>query len=389
MAAWALLPAAGQAHASVVSLVPAAGSVLQYEPNAVRITFNEPVTPFGRGVDVFAPSGRRVSGTATYRDGQLVVPIAEYQPLEQGTYRVEWRVVARDTHPSRGSYAFSLGHPSPVSGGGLQGGELGAVAPLGLFLQTLARWLHFLGFALAFGGIAFRVLLLPDPEAPPRLRHLWYAGLALLVIAEPLALAGQAASLGSLDSLALADLLASAFGRVLALRLGAALLLWGALGAVPEARGRGGWAILGLGAALALVDGLAGHTIRGFPDLAAYLLTAVHVAAMGLWAGGLFSLLAVENRRPLVARFGRLAAASVAVLVLSGALLALLHLRSPADLAFTPYGFTLAVKLLAVAAALGGAWFGLRASRTGAPEAVGLGGVLALAALLASLPPPR
>ena len=121
----------------------------------------------------------------------------------------------------------------------------------------------------------------------------------------------------------------------------------------------------------------------------AYLLTAVHVAAMGLWAGGLFSLLAVENRRPLVARFGRLAAASVAVLVLSGALLALLHLRSPADLAFTPYGFTLAVKLLAVAAALGGAWFGLRASRTGAPEAVGLGGVLALAALLASLPPPR
>jgi copper transport protein len=363
--------------------------VLSAAPTAIRISFSEPVTPFGRGIDVYSPSGRRVSGDAQFREGALVGSLGDFQPLEEGTYRVEWRVVARDTHPSRGAYTFSLGHPSEQSAGALAGGELGAVAPLGLFLQTLARWLHFLGFALAFGGIAFRLLLLPDAEVPDRLRRLWYAGLALLIVAEPIALVGQAASLGSLDSQSLADLLASAFGRVLALRLGVALFLWGALGALPEVRGRGAWSLLGLGVGMALVDGLAGHTVRGFPDLVAYLLTAVHEGAMALWVGGFFALLSVENRRPLLTRFGRLAALSVAVLVLSGALLALLHLRAPADLLFSPYGFTLAVKLLAVGVALGGAWFGLRSARTGTPEVVALGGVLALAALLASLPPPR
>jgi len=293
--------------------------VLSAAPAAIRITFSEPVTPFGRGIDVYSPSGKRVSGSAQFRDGALVGSLGDFQPLEEGTYRVEWRVVARDTHPSRGAYTFSLGHPSAPSAGALAGGELGAVAPLGLFLQTLARWLHFLGFALAFGGIAFRLLLLPDVEV----------------------------------------------------------------------RGRGAWSLLGLGVGMALVDGLAGHTIRGLPDLVAYLLTAVHEGAMALWVGGFFALLSVANRRPLLARFGRLAALSVAVLVLSGAVLALLHLRGPADLLFSPYGFTLAVKLLAVAVALGGAWFGLRSARTGTPEVVALGGVLALAALLASLPPPR
>ena len=355
----------------------------------MRITFSEPVTSFGRGIDVYAPSGKRVSGTAAAQGDSLVAGLGEFQPLEEGTYRVEWRVVARDTHPSRGSYTFSVGHPSPVTADGLQGNELGAVAPLGLFLQALARWLHFLGFALAFGVLAFRVLLLPAPDAPSRLRRLWYAGLVLLVVAEPLALTGQAASLGSLDAQSLADVLGSAFGRVLALRLGVALLLWGALGALPQARGRGAWTLLGLGVALALVDGLGGHTIRGVPDLVAYLLTAVHEGAMAVWVGGLAALVSLPERGPLLRPFGRLAVASVAVLIASGALLALFHLRSPADLAFTAYGFTLGVKLLAVAAALGGAWLGLRARRSGWPEAAALAGVLALAGLLASLPPPR
>jgi copper transport protein len=233
------------------------------------------------------------------------------------------------------------------------------------------------------------MLVMPGAEASSRQRRLWYVGLALLVAAEPLALAGQAASLGSLDPQSLADVLASAFGRVLALRLGVAFLLWAGLGALPQARGKGAWSLLGLGAALALVDGLAGHTIRGFPDLVAILLTAVHEGAMALWVGGLVSLLAGEDRRPVLRRFGRLAAASVAALIASGALLAFVHLRTPADLAFTAYGFVLAVKLLVVAAALGGAWLGLRSLRSGWPEAAALAGVLALAGLLASLPPPR
>jgi copper transport protein len=393
LAAVLLLPAPALAHARVVSLDPAPGAVLTVPPQLIRIEFSEPVTPFARGVDVYAPDGRRVSGTAIPQGAALVVGLGDYSGSPEGTYLVVWRVVAQDTHPSRGSYTFSVGHAGPVPAGDLAGGDLGAVSPAGLLLQALARWLHFVGFALSFGVLAFLLVVLRELEPPAGLRRLVYLGIALLLAAEPIALVAQAASLGSVDSPSLADVLGSAFGRALGLRLAAPLLLWGILGIPAEARGKGTWSVLVLGALLAGVDGLSGHTILGLPPAAGVLLTAVHVASMVVWVGCLVALLAVvgtaPDRRALVGRFGRLAAASVALLILSGGLLALVHLKAPGDLLFSAYGLTLAIKLLVVAVALWLAWTGLRALRSERPELLVLAGVLALAALLASLPPPR
>jgi copper transport protein len=392
LAAWLLLPSPALAHAGVVSLDPAPGSVVAHLPQVIRIRFSEPVTPFGRGIDVYASDGRRISGAAA-ASGDTLVGTLGAQGSSGGTYLVEWRIVAQDTHPSRGSYTFNVGHPGPAAGGAAQAGDLGAVAPLGLLLQALARWLHFLGFALSFGVLAFLLIVLRELEPPPRLRGLVYLGIGLLIVAEPIALVAQAASLGTIDSPSLADVLGSAFGRVLALRLAAALMLWGIFGAPREARGAGIWSVLVLGALLAGVDGFSGHTIRGLPLAVSVLLTAIHEASMVVWVGGFAALLAVigtgSDRRALVQRFGRFAAAAVAVLILSGGALALLHLKAPADLLFSAYGLTLTIKLLVVALALWLAWTGLRALRFGRPELLSLAGVLALAALLASLPPPR
>jgi putative copper export protein len=72
------------------------------------------------------------------------------------------------------------------------------------------------------------------------------------------------------------------------------------------------------------------------------------------------------------------------VLVVSGALLAVAHLRGPSDLVSTTYGSVLAIKVVAVGAAA--AIAGLGARRL---EAAALAGVAALAGLLVSLPPPR
>jgi copper transport protein len=393
LATWLLLPTPALAHASVVSLYPAQGSVLADLPAAIRIRFSEPVSPFGRGIDVYAPDGRRVSATATTSGAALLTRLGDLPKPPQGTYLVEWRIVAQDTHPSRGSYTFSVGHPGPAPSGEVPAGDFGAVAPLGLALQAVARWLHFLGFALSFGVLAFLVLVLREHQPPPRLRRLAYVGIGLLIVAEPIALVAQAASLGTIDSPSLADVLGSAFGRVLALRLAAALVLWVILGAPADALRSGISTVLVLGVGLAGVDGLSGHTIRGLPLAAGALLTAVHEASMVVWVGGLVALLAMvgdaPDRRALVERFGRVAAISVGVLILSGGVLALVHLRSPADLLFSAYGLTLAIKSLAVAVALGLAWTGLRTLRSGRPELLTLAGVLALAALLASLPPPR
>jgi copper transport protein len=235
--------------------------------------------------------------------------------------------------------------------------------------------------------------VLRERQPPAPLRRIVYVGIALLVVAEPVGLVAQAASLGTIDSPALADVLGSAFGRVLALRLAAALILWGILGAPRETLGAGIWSVLVLGAVLAAVDGLSGHTIPGLPVAAGVALIAVHEGSMVVWVGGLAGLLAVAGAAPdkgdLLRRSGRVAAASVVLLILSGGILALLHLKAPGDLLLSAYGLTLAIKLAAVAVALWFAWTAFRSRRPARPELFAMAGVLALAALLAALPPPR
>ncbi len=369
------------AHASLVSADPAPGAVLAAPPAAIALRFSEPVTAAGAGISVVAPSGRLLPGGPAAAAGREMR--AAFHADGQGTYVVRWRVIAADTHPARGQLTFSIGQPTPAPAGEDLAGDLGGASPAGLLLQGLARWLHFLGMALGFGVIAFRVLALPGGagHGPPaqdrsgRLDRLVTTGIVLLVAAEPAALAGQALSLGVVAG----DLLASSFGQVLALRMSGALLLWAGLGAVRQA-GRGRPALLAIGAAVALVDGAAGHRVAGLPDVAAFALGGAHEGAMALWAGGLAAALAA----PAGARFAPVALASFGVLVLTGAAMAVAHLREPADLVGGAYGAVLAAKVLAVGAGATIAALGARRL-----EAVALAGVLALAGLLVSLPPPR
>ena len=115
------------------------------------------------------------------------------------------------------------------------------------------------------------------------------------------------------------------------------------------------------------------------PQLVGLALNAIHVSAMGVWVGGLaaFALAPAGG-------FRRVAALSAGLLVVSGAALALLHFAHPLELVSTVYGASLLVKVPLVAAALFLAW---RARRRW--ELAALIGVLAVAAVLVSLPPPR
>lgn len=375
-AAGAPRPAA--AHAALTAADPAPDALLATPPEAVALTFSEEVTAAGPGITVIAPSGKSASrGPARAQGRRLTVEVAA---AAEGTYLVRWQVIAEDTHPARGSFAFSVGRRGPAPSGHLDG-DVGGVSPAGLLLQGLARWLHLLGMALAFGVLAYRALVRPDlaPEQGLRLDRLTGLGVGLLLAAEPAALAGQASSLGAFSP----DLATSSFGRALGLRLGAALLFWAALDAVRESsRPRPGrWALLGLGGALALVDGATGHRVPGLPDAAAVALGAVHEAAMAVWLGGLAAVVAVRTGG---ARFARVALVATAALVVRGAALAVAHLRGPQDLLETAYGAVLAVKVAAVAAVAAIAVLGPRRL-----EAAAAAAVLALAGLLTSLPPPR
>jgi copper transport protein len=329
------------------------------------LIFTEPVSPAGAGIKVFSPSGRQVAEPAVSRGSVLDAPISS---TEMGTFVVSWQVLAADTHPSRGAFRFSVGRPSsnPYSWL-LTGGEIGTTSPLGFLLQALARWVHFAGFALAFGVVGYQALM----RREQRFKRLVATGVVLLIAAEPLALLGQLASL-SFDGDTAIAVLGSGFGRLLALRLAGALFVWILL-AIDSP-----WPILGVGAAVALIDGLSAHAIPGLPG-AGQLLVAIHVTAMGLWVGGLAAFLAAPDRG-----FGRQAALFFGVTATSGLLLAVGHIDALGALMSTPYGQALIVKVLIVGAALCLAVLRRRRVEFGILMAV-----VAAAAVVAALPPPR
>lgn len=384
----------------------ATGAALQQSPGTIRLWFSEPVTPVGSGIAVVGPSGRRVERGPAQADGAELSVAVDAQ--EEGTYQVRWRVVARDTHPARGAFAFSVGAPGGVLASAAPGeGPAGAARDVpaeAVALEALARWSHFAGYALAFGVLAFARFVARRPWPQAGSERLVAAGIAALLLAEPLALAAQAWSLagdGPWDPGDVADLLGSSFGRSLAQRLGAALLLWVLLGVGAPAAG---WVVLALGLALALVDGLAAHAASVDPAWLGLLLNALHVAAMGLWVGGLAALVASRSTvaagsaacecRALARRFAPWAAGCLAVLAASGTASAWLHLPRLDLLAQPGWARALAAKLVVALAAAALALAARRLSpalrlRLWRLEFLALLTVLALSGLLVALPLPR
>ncbi len=343
---------------------PRPDSVLDAAPSRITLVFSEPVTPAGAGIKVFAPSGAQVAGTVVRDGAALQAPLRAAEP---GTYVVTWQVFAADTHPSRGAFAFSVARPSANPYAGLlEAGEAGTATPLGLALQALARWVHFAGFALVFGVAAYAALIRRDV----RFRRVIAGGVALLIAAEPLALVAQLASL-SFDGDTAIAVLGSSFGRLLGLRLGAALVAW-TLIALPRQ-----WPLLALGTVVAALDGASAHTLGGLP-FAGQSLVAVHVAAMGGWAGGIAAFVLAPDRR-----FARYAAVTLGVAILTGAVLGLAHTGFLGQLLTTDYGRALVLKVAIVGGALV-----LAAVRRHRAELVTAGLAVGAAALVAALPPP-
>jgi copper transport protein len=383
------------------------GALLDAPPAQVRVWFSEPVTPVVGAITVLAPSGWRVEQGPPAVDGsELSVPVEASEP---GTYLVTWRVIAQDTHPARGRFAFSVDRESePASSPRLA--DLGTSSPIGLGLEVVARWLHLAGLALSFGIVAFRLIVLDRlslSRSEPVAGRLWGlvgVGTVLLLLAEPLSLLAQTASLASgapVDADLVISALDSSFGRVWAQRLAAALLLWALVGAVRPALPRASWALLFVGGVLVLVDGQASHAANVQPLILGLLVNGVHLAAAAVWSGSLVGLVAIWHLPELAAHRGLvlstggwLALASISILALSGSVLVAEHLSGPPDLTGSTYGQVLLTKVSLLMLAL---LLGLVALRStcSAPqrwwrrEICALAAVLALAGLLVSLPPPR
>jgi copper transport protein len=71
-----LLPASpASAHAALLTSNPAPGSVIGASPTEITVTFSEAITPVSGRIQVLAPDGKRISGTATASGAVLRIPV--------------------------------------------------------------------------------------------------------------------------------------------------------------------------------------------------------------------------------------------------------------------------------------------------------------------------
>ncbi|MEJ0019662.1 MAG: CopD family protein [Acetobacteraceae bacterium] len=404
---WTLRPAAASAHAALLSSDPPDGSTLAAPPTGIVLRFNEAVTLIS--LRLVGPDGAEVApaGAIDLREDTVR---AAYPAIDRhGAYLLSYRVTSADSHPVSGAIAFSVGQSGPPAARG----EAAAMSSDWTLPSEVARWLFYAALLTAAGGALFRALV--EEVGAPLCRSLALVALLAAVVGGV-----QVGLRGAL----LADLPVAGLFTALAWRTGAQTTLFtslavGTLGLLVCAiglcrRGRSARVAGAIGAALA-VGGfpLSGHAASADPRWLTGSAIGIHALAAAVWLGAflpLRALLAGTERQQsgvvaVLRRFSTLAVPAVAVLVVSGMVLAAVQVVRPAALVASTYGVLLLAKLSAVVALIGLAaanrqWLtpALAASRPhatrrlrasiGAEMAVA-GVILAVTAVLTLTPPPR
>ncbi|MFJ1729873.1 copper resistance CopC/CopD family protein [Streptomyces sp. NPDC088254] len=354
------------AHSTLVRAVPADSSVIKTAPDRITLTFSETVGLSAGSLRVLSPESLRVDeGPVRHAPGTAdTAEVRLADKLPEGTYTVGWRVVSADGHPISGAFTFSLGRPS------FSTDVPAADSPDGIAASRLydaVRYVAYGGLALLIGVTLFVAACWPAGAGLRPLRRLLTAGWATLTAATALLLLlrGPYESGGSLASVFDPSLLEGTItgrtglalgGRlVLLAAAGVALRKYGArLGDAPGAGVRTAGALTAV--ALALTWAAAEHASAGIQVSLAIPVSVLHLLAMAVWLGGLAALAVALYRAPAgsevpapaVARFSRLAFASVVVLVVTGLYQSWRQVGSLDALSTTDYGRLLTLKASAV-----------------------------------------
>ncbi len=361
-----------QAHAMLEGTSPTGGAVLRDAPRAVSLHFGEPVTVRAGAVRVYDDRLHRVDRGAIGHPGGRgdTVGVGLRPALRPGTYTVTWRVISADSHPVSGGFTFSVGHPSAVAGAVRS--ESGGSAAVGVLLGV-TRFAGFLGIVLGLGSATVLFALWPVGRRVRRARILVWTGWGLLVVGAAGGLLlegpyGAGAGLGHLlDPGLLSTTIGTRFGMASMVRITLLLMFAALLGLAfsrrPSGRGPASppavrppvW-LLGAGLAVAVgvlvTFALSGHA--GDDALGALTVTSdvVHLAAIGLWIGGLALLvdcLATRARALdlsiVLPRFSRLAFAAVVVIAATGSYQSWREVGTWPALVDTVYGRLLLAKI--------------------------------------------
>jgi copper transport protein len=332
------------AHALPQSSNPSAGATLSTPPATVTITFGERPDPKLSAINVLDSIGASVTAGPTAASSSdpltLEVPL---KPLADGIYTVAWRSVsAVDGHRATGSFAFGVGATPSASGGGANSGGVVTTSSGPSPVAIATRWLLFVGLLLLLGVGFFGAMVAPTPQIVTRrllpLAWLLAAIGTITVVADQIAEAG----------VDLGQVFGTSFGlpiveRVVPLVVAGIALI---LSARTVARSRTVLWIVTLAAAGALLaDVLSSHAAAGRSVAFDVGVQGLHVAAVGLWMGGLVGLLVTLRRRDpddatarMAKRFSWVATVGIAIVVGTGLLRAISELGTIDALVSTDFG---------------------------------------------------
>lgn len=98
------------AHAFLDHASPAVGRTVPSAPPTVTIWFTQELEPAFSSIEVQDQSGGRVdAGDAQVDPKDATILRVSLKPLPPGKYKVFWRVVSVDTHPTEGTFTFTVG----------------------------------------------------------------------------------------------------------------------------------------------------------------------------------------------------------------------------------------------------------------------------------------
>jgi copper transport protein len=376
--------APASAHARQERTEPVSGSRLDASPARVAVVFDEAVEAGTSALSLVDAAGAaralgpvgRADDLGVDADRVVVADVTE--ALGTGTYVVVWRVTSADGHPAQGAFTFSVGAVPPADVDGLVATLLAAQgndAVVGA-LAALARWVSLSGLVVALGALAVTGHLVgPGAAAVPgatgghpvaaRLRRVVVgaaaagAGASLLLVGLQVPLGSGGGIADALDPAGWADVVATRAGQGLVVRA----LVGVAAALVASVAPRRGWAAAAVGRCGAVLLGVAalamalgGHGATGPAPVVGAVVTVAHVAAAGVWLGGVAVLVVVARGDAADAavgaarRFSPLALGAVVVVAVGGLAQGVRQVGSPGALLDTPYGRLVVVKALGLAA---------------------------------------
>ncbi len=350
-----LLVGAGTAlaHAELLSSSPTNQQLLETSPTEIALQFSEGVDPIDPGIRLVDGEGNDVTiGAVDQSQGSDRMRSSITTPLADGTYVVAWQGVSADSHRVRGAFTFSVGLPSAVAPGLLDGlFDVSSESSSDSILLGIGRFVSYAGIALLVGGLVMTVALTPSALGSRRVGVLLVVAAEVAFVGTLWMIAAQANLIGATfwSWGAVADTQSGQWwlARLVVIVLFSLLIPMRSRLAV-----RGG---VGVAALLAVgvlgVVAAGGHAISGDDVLIGLPATVVHLAAMSLWLGGLAVVLVAPASGAFwstVARFSPWALGSVVALAVSGSVNAWRQLGTLSGLTDSSYGRWLFIKLVLV-----------------------------------------